>query len=128
VATVITFIAFLLSLTTHLVISLIAALVSYLAALLTLIAFAIDIALLVLVQNAIGNLNNASTNTSTGAGFWLTFVSLLLTLIGGSTVCFGRHRVRKARAAADADKKMVETTVTDEKVPFWKRGFKFRRS
>ncbi|GJJ09231.1 hypothetical protein Clacol_003453 [Clathrus columnatus] len=107
----------------------IAALVSYLAALLTLISFAIDIALLVLVQNAVGNLNDISAKTHFGAGFWLTLVSLILTFIGGSTVCFGRHRVRKARAAADAEKKMVETTVTpNEKVPFWKRPLRFRRS
>jgi hypothetical protein len=32
--------------------------------------------------------------TDARAGFWLTFVSLILTLLAGCTVCFGRRRER----------------------------------
>lgn len=67
-ATAATFIAFLLALSTHLTVTLIASLVSFLAALLTLIAFAIDIALYVHVRREVKKLDVAGTNTNTGPG------------------------------------------------------------
>jgi len=33
------------------------------------------------------------------AGFWLTFASLILTLLAGCTVCFGHRRDKAARSA-----------------------------
>jgi ABC-type nickel/cobalt efflux system permease component RcnA len=81
----------------HITITLVASLVSFLAALLTLVAFAINIALFVYVKHELGTLNINET-TITGPGFWLTFVSLLLLLLAGCTVCFGRRRDRMAGA------------------------------
>ncbi|TFK47111.1 pali-domain-containing protein [Heliocybe sulcata] len=93
VATVVTFVALLLSFSTHVTITLIASIVSFLAALITLIAFAIDIALYAWVHHEMNRLSGTH-NTNTGAGFWLTFVSLILLLLAGCTVCFGRRRER----------------------------------
>jgi len=97
VAACVAFIAFLLSMSQHITITLVASLVSFLAALLTLVAFAINIALFVYVKHELGTLNISET-TITGPGFWLTFVSLLLLLLAGCTVCFGRRRDRMAGA------------------------------
>ncbi|KAJ7583794.1 actin cortical patch SUR7/pH-response regulator pali [Mycena floridula] len=94
VATVATFIAFALSFSTHITITLAASLMSFFAALLTLIAFAIDIALYAYVHHKMGELPNVRQHTNTGPGFWLTFVSLILLLLGGCTVCFGRRKDR----------------------------------
>ncbi|KAH9856121.1 hypothetical protein C2E23DRAFT_810183 [Lenzites betulinus] len=94
VATAITFIALLLSFSSHVTVTLMASLVSFLAALLTLIAFAIDIALYVFVKHQMGKLDGVSSNTNTAPGFWLTFVSFLLLTFAGCTVCFGRRRDR----------------------------------
>jgi len=67
-ATAVTFVALLLSFSSHITVTLVASLVSFLAALLTLIAFAIDIALYVLVRHQMNNLNiNANTNTAPGS-------------------------------------------------------------
>lgn len=55
VATVFTFIALLLSFSTHLIVTLAASLMSFFAALLTVIAFGVDIALVVLVKNTIND-------------------------------------------------------------------------
>ncbi|KAF4612312.1 hypothetical protein D9613_003700 [Agrocybe pediades] len=71
-ATAFTFVALLLSLSTHLTVTLLASLVSFFAALLTLIAFSIDIALLLLTRDAInedfpsGITNFIHTNTEAG--------------------------------------------------------------
>ncbi|KAI0776639.1 hypothetical protein BD413DRAFT_610250 [Trametes elegans] len=94
VATGVTFIALLLSLSTHVTFTLLASLVSFLAALLTLIAFAIDIALYAWVKHQMGKLDGVASNTDTAPGFWLTFVSFLLLCFAGCTVCFGRRRDR----------------------------------
>jgi len=94
VATAFTFVAFVLSFSQHLTITLAASLVSFFAALLTLIAFAIDIALYAFVHHEMGKLPKVTQNTDTGPGFWMTFVSLILLLLGGCTVCFGRRRDR----------------------------------
>ncbi|KAF8153975.1 SUR7/PalI family-domain-containing protein [Crassisporium funariophilum] len=118
VATAATLVAFLLGLSTHLTVTLIASLVSFLAALLTLIAFAIDIALFVLVKNEMKKFGNG-VNTNTGAGFWMTFVAFILLLLAGCTVCFGRRRERLSGATTTSSYPMRT------KAPFWHR---FRRN
>jgi len=95
-----TFFAFLLSLSTHVTVTLFAALVSFLAAILTLIAFAIDIALYAFVKHQMAKLAGVKENTDTGPGFWLTFVAFILLCLAGCTVCFGRRRDRMAGATS----------------------------
>ncbi|KDR73975.1 hypothetical protein GALMADRAFT_250705 [Galerina marginata CBS 339.88] len=97
VATAATFIALLLSLSTHITVTLIASIMSFLAALLTLIAFAIDIALFALLKHEMNKLQ-IGANTVTAPGFWMTFVTLILLLLAGCTVCFGRRRDRMSGA------------------------------
>jgi len=97
VATAVTLLALLFSLSTHITVTLIASLMSFLAALLTLIAFAIDIALFALVKHEMNKLD-IGANTITAPGFWMTFVTLILLLLAGCTVCFGRRRDRMAGA------------------------------
>ncbi|PPR00269.1 hypothetical protein CVT26_009021 [Gymnopilus dilepis] len=97
VATGVTFLALLFSLSTHITVTLIASLLSFLAALLTLIAFAIDIALLGLTRHEMNKLA-VGAHTITAPGFWMTFVSLILLLLAGCTVCFGRRRARMSGA------------------------------
>jgi len=96
VATGITFIAFAMSFSQHLTVTLLASLVSFLAALLTLIAFAIDIALFAYLKHQVNKLSDVHATTKTGAGFWLTFVSLICLLFAGCTVCFGRRKLTGA--------------------------------
>ncbi len=98
IGTAVTFIAFLLSFSTHITITLVASFVAFLAALITLIAFAIDIALFALVKHAINGLD-IGAKTDVAPGFWLTFASLILLLLGGCTVCFGRRRERLSSAS-----------------------------
>ncbi|KAI0640994.1 hypothetical protein C8Q79DRAFT_993873 [Trametes meyenii] len=95
VATGVTLIALLLSLSTHVTLTLLASLTSFLAAALTLIAFAIDIALYAWVKHQMGMLDGVSASTDTAPGFWLTFVSFLLLCFAGCTVCLGRRRDRQ---------------------------------
>jgi len=99
VAAAVTFVALLLSFSQHITVTLVASLMSFLAAILTLIAFAIDIALFVYVRHEFDKFLDGS-KTKTGPGFWLTFVSLILLLLGGCTVCFGRRRDRMADATS----------------------------
>ncbi|KAF8968778.1 hypothetical protein BDZ97DRAFT_328267 [Flammula alnicola] len=99
-ATAVTFIAFLLSFSSHITVTLIASMVSFLAALLTLIAFAIDIALFALVDHAMKGLG-IGANTNTAPGFWMTFVAFILLLLAGCTVCFGRRRDRLSNATSN---------------------------
>ncbi|RPD53624.1 hypothetical protein L227DRAFT_581182 [Lentinus tigrinus ALCF2SS1-6] len=94
VAAGVTLIAFLLSLSTHVTMTLLASLTAFLAALLALIAFAVDIALYAFVKHEVGKLSGVSTNTDTAPAFWMTFVSFLLLCFAGCTVCFGRRRDR----------------------------------
>ncbi|KAL0571247.1 hypothetical protein V5O48_010717 [Marasmius crinis-equi] len=117
VATAVTFIALLLSFSTHVTVTLLASLVSFLAALLTLIAFACDIALYAFLKHKAKEVNDIRANTNTAPGFWLTFVALILTLLAGCTVCFGRRKDRMANASA--------YPMTEKKTPFWQR---FRRN
>jgi len=116
VATAVILVALLLSFSTHLLVSLIAALIAFLAALVTLIAFAIDIALYALTKHAVDDLGGVSANVNFGPGYWLTLATLILLLFGGCTVCFGRHRARRAGAANTAS-----TTTDGEKRPIWRR-------
>lgn len=98
VATAVTFVALLLSLSSHITVTLLSSFASFLAALITLIAFSIDIALFAYVKQQMKKLNNAGANTITGPGFWLTFASFILLLLAGCTVCFGRRRDRMSTA------------------------------
>ena len=63
-----TLIALLLSLSTHITMTLLASLTSFLAALLTLIAFAIDIALYVFVKHEMAKLVGVIEHTHTAPG------------------------------------------------------------
>ena len=63
-----TFVAFILSLSTQVTVALLASLASFLAALLTLIAFAIDIALYVYVKHQMGKLTGVIEHTNTAPG------------------------------------------------------------
>lgn len=137
-ATGVTFIAFLLSLSMHRAVALVASLFAFLAAALSLIAFAIDIAVFVFLRHEVTNLPNVDSKTTIGAGklaqkhilcirlkfkwltgFWLTFVSFLLLLIGGVTVCLGRRQ--RLKRTDDATTYPVTTPNTSEKKPFWTR-------
>lgn len=68
VAVGVTFIALLLSFSTHVTMTLLSSLISFLAALLTLIAFAIDIALYAYVKHQMKKLDGVIANTNTGPG------------------------------------------------------------
>jgi hypothetical protein len=87
----VTFVALLFSFSMHLTLSFIASILAFLAAALTLIAFALDVALYANVRYEVRKLNSGD-NTFTGPGFWLTFISIILLLLAGFTVCFGRAR------------------------------------
>jgi SUR7/PalI family len=67
-ATGVIFIALLLSLSSHITVTLLASIVSFLAALITLIAFAIDIALFAFVKHEMKKLTGVSSNTNTAPG------------------------------------------------------------
>ncbi|KAF7352118.1 hypothetical protein MVEN_01174800 [Mycena venus] len=71
---------------------LIASLTSFFAAFMLLIAFAIDIALYAFVHHEVGKLKNVDGNVDAGSAFWMTLVSLILVLLAGCTVCFGRRK------------------------------------
>ncbi|KAK0497852.1 hypothetical protein EDD18DRAFT_1159766 [Armillaria luteobubalina] len=120
VATAVTFIALLMSFSQHVTVTLFASLTSFLAAFLTLIAFACDIALLVYLKHQVNKLNDLDPTTKAGPGFWLTFVSLILLLLAGCTVCFGRRKARLSGASSYPSYPMSST-----KKPFWQR---FRRN
>ena len=61
-------IALLLSLSTHVTLTLLASLASFLASLLALIAFAVDIALYAYVKHQMGKLAGVESNTDTAPG------------------------------------------------------------
>ncbi|KAJ6486587.1 pali-domain-containing protein [Mycena vulgaris] len=71
---------------------LIASLTSFFAALMLIIAFAIDIALYAFIHHEVGKLNQFSGSVHAGAAFWMTMISLILVLMAGCTVCFGRRK------------------------------------
>jgi hypothetical protein len=111
----VTFIALLFSLSSHVTLALLASLLSFIAALLTLIAFAIDITLYIIVHNRVQRLQNGLARTVAGPGMafpfsslgmvdtwatgvWITLVSLILLLMAACTGWFGRRRSRMAGA------------------------------
>ncbi|KAG6832575.1 hypothetical protein H0H87_001231 [Tephrocybe sp. NHM501043] len=130
VATGVAFVAFLLSLSLHHAVTFVATLFAFLASVLSLIAFALDIALFVYLKHQVNKLPNVQAKTTIGNGFWLTFVSFLLLILGGATVCLGRrHRTKRTEAATAYP---TETPAVDapppnisEKKPFWA---KFRKN
>lgn len=67
-ATGVTLVAFLLSLSSHVTVTLLASLASFLAALLALIAFAVDIALYAFVKHEVHKLSGVASNTNTAPG------------------------------------------------------------
>jgi hypothetical protein len=95
IATAVILIAWCLSFSTHLTVTLVASLVSFLGALFTLIVFAIDIALFVRVK---AKMNNIGGHTTPGPAFWMTLVTLVLLTIAGCIVCFGRRRAKGTEA------------------------------
>ena len=101
-AAIVSFVALLLSFSTHITVTLLASLISFLAATITLIAFAVDIALFAFVKHEVGTLNNSSFTTNTAPAFWMTFASFILLLLAGCTVCFGRRRQGRRLDAASA--------------------------
>ncbi|KDQ52432.1 hypothetical protein JAAARDRAFT_61958 [Jaapia argillacea MUCL 33604] len=93
VATGFIFVALLLSLSSHVTVTLAACIVSFLAAFLTFLAFIIDIVLDAYVHHQIGKISGVGDVTvAAGPAFWLTLVTLILLLLAGCTVCFGRRR------------------------------------
>ncbi|KAH9172150.1 hypothetical protein EDB89DRAFT_2220193 [Lactarius sanguifluus] len=98
VAAGVTFVALLCSFSSHVTLVLMASLLSFLAALLTLIAFAIDLALYVIVRDRVNNLDNVSARSVAAPGFWMTLVSLILLLLAGCAVYFGRRHSRMSGA------------------------------
>ncbi|GLB44587.1 putative SUR7/PalI family protein [Lyophyllum shimeji] len=118
VAAGVTFIAFLMSFSQHVTVTLAASLTSFLAAFITLIAFAIDIALFAYLKHQVNKLPDVNGNTTAGAGFWMTLASFILLLLAGCTVCFGRRRERMSGATS-------YPALSSEKKSFWSR---FRRN
>ena len=100
-AAAVSFIALLLSFSTHITATLLASLASFLAATITLIAFAVDIALFAFVKHRVGTLSNSTFTTNTAPAFWMTFASFILLLLAGCTVCFGRRRQTSRLDAAE---------------------------
>jgi len=98
VAAGVTFLALLCSFSSHFTLILIASLLSFLAAVLTLIAFAIDIALYVIVRDRVNRLDNVGVRSVAAPGFWMTLASLILLLLAGCFVCFDRRRSRMSGA------------------------------
>lgn len=68
IAAAVTFIAFLMSFSQHITVTLFASLMSFLAAFLTLVAFACDIALLAFLKHQVNKLNDLDPSTKAGPG------------------------------------------------------------
>jgi len=114
VATAVTFVALGMSISQSATVALFASLTSFLAAFLTLVAFACDIALFVYLKQQVNKVHGVTAKTTPSAGFWLTFVSFILLLLAGCTVCLGRRRDRMAGATAYPAK-------STPKKSFWSR-------
>jgi len=93
-----TFIALLLSLSSHVTLAMFASFLSFVAALLTLVAIAMDIALYTIVHDKLNNLDNVQVRSVVAPGVWVTLASLVLLLMAGSTGLLGRRRSRMAGA------------------------------
>jgi len=121
VACVVTGIAWLLSFSDHITVTLISSFVSFLAALLTLIAFALDIALFAWTKHQMSNLDIPSS-TYPGIAFWMTLAQFILLLLAGCTVCFGHRRERIARGGNYAAP--AGNSYAMGGAPWYRRGFK----
>jgi len=115
IATAFVLFAWLLSFSQHFTVTLLASLMSFTAAGFTLIALAIDIALFVHVRNTFASVAGVADDTNAGAGLWITLAVLLLLLISGCIVCFGRRR--------DSRKRSLDSPLTTKR-PWYN---KFRR-
>ncbi|KAH9992139.1 hypothetical protein BJV77DRAFT_454072 [Russula vinacea] len=96
VATVVTFIALLFSLSSHVTLALFSIILSFIAAFLTLIAFAIDIALYIIVHDRVQRILDGQVRTVAAPGVWITLVSLILLLMATCAGWLGRRRSRMA--------------------------------
>ncbi|KAF5315777.1 hypothetical protein D9611_004874 [Ephemerocybe angulata] len=115
IATGVTLIALLLSLSQNMLVTLLASMASFLAGVLHLISFFIQIALFARIKDKMKSLD-VEANTKPGPGFWLVFVSLILTFLAGCTVFFGRRRDQARTRGANL------TSVTpSEKTGFFSR-------
>jgi len=101
-AAIVTLFALLFAISNHLTLMLVSSLLCFVAALITLIAFGIDIGLLISVKHT---MNDLSGHTVTAPGFWMTFVSIILLLLAGLTVCFRRKRSSRYDGAATTSSK-----------------------
>jgi len=97
IATVLTFVALILSLFPSVFIMLLAALTSWLAAFLTLIAFFCDIALFAYFKSKMKGIDGAQPSTHPGPGFWMTLATFFILCIAGCAVLFGRKKERHQR-------------------------------
>ncbi|KAG9088732.1 hypothetical protein FRC07_012478 [Ceratobasidium sp. 392] len=95
IAAAIVLVALLLSFSQHLTVTLFASLISFLAAFFVLIAFLCDIALFAYLKRRASRLDNVTTHTRPGAGFWMTLASFVILLLAGCTVCLGRRHDRR---------------------------------
>ena len=111
-----TFIALLFSLSSHVTLALFSIIFSFIAAFLTLIAFAIDIALYIIVHDRVQRILDRQVRTVAAPGMakpfflfplsvdmwatgvWITLVSLILLLMATCTGWLGRRRSRMAGA------------------------------
>ena len=111
-----TFIALLFSLSSHVTLALFSIILSFIAAFLTLIAFAIDIALYIIVHDRVQRILDGQVRTVAAPGMakpfflfplsvdmwatgvWITLVSLILLLMATCTGWLGRRRSRMAGA------------------------------
>jgi len=125
IATGVTVIALCLSFSSHLLVTLVTSLVAFLAAVMHLISFFVMIALFAHVKSKVNGLDiEASTKPS--SGFWMVFACMLLCLLAGCTVCFGRRREKGAAAPSV----LAAPTPADSALPTEKNsGFlsRFRR-
>lgn len=115
IATIVTFVALVMSLIPNVFAMLLGALTAWLAALLTLIAFFCDIALFAYFKNKMNDIGDAQPSTNPGPGFWMTFVTFFLLCFAGCAVLFGRKKERRLRG---------DDYVVNTRRPFY---HKFRR-
>jgi len=116
IATIVTFVALVMSLVPNVFAMLLGALTSWLAALLTLIAFFCDIALFAYFKSKMNDISDAQPSTNPGPGFWMTFVTFFLLCFAGCAVLVGRKKERHLRG---------DDYVVSTRRPFyhkWRRG------
>ncbi|KAJ7167912.1 hypothetical protein C8R46DRAFT_1218833 [Mycena filopes] len=78
-----------------------ASLASLFAAFFAAIAFMIDIAFYAKAHSAAHDIvKETNGSTTAGPAFWMSFISLILILVGGCTVCFGHRKNRAANGDA----------------------------